>query len=48
MLSCICVLHKLACEGYVNKDFDDEWNEMQCWLERVAAGECEQNVIDYT
>ena len=42
------MLHKLRCEGYDNEDVDGGWNEMECWMERVAAGECEQDAIDCT
>ena len=47
-LSCICVSHKLRFEAYDNDDVDGGWNEMECWLGRVAAGEYEQDVIDCT
>ena len=40
--------HKLRCEAYDNEDVDGGWNAMACWLERVAAGEYEQDVIDCT
>ena len=42
------MLHKLRCEGYDNEDVDGGWNVMECWLGRVAAGECEQDAIDCT
>ena len=32
----------------MTEDVDGGWNEMECWMERVAAGECEQDAIDCT